>query len=166
MTRRTNLLALGAAGAGVAGGLVVERLWVRRARRRSDPGRSAGLERVVALPPRTIVTSDGAELAVIERGHGRPVVLVHGVVLSSLCWHRQLEDLGGEARVIAYDQRGHGESTSGRQGLTLDRLADDLFEVLERLDVRGAVLVGHSLGGMVAMRLLARHPDLVGLVNH
>lgn len=57
--------------------------------------------------------------------------------------------------MVAYDQRGHGASTVGREGLTLDRLAADLAEVLDALDLRHVVLVGHSMGGMVALRYLA-----------
>ncbi len=160
MTRRANLIALGVAGAGLAGGVVAERVYVGRARRRSRHPEGAGTADMTSVPPRVVVASDGAELRVVERGHGRPVVLVHGVALSSQCWHRQMGDLAGDGRIIAYDQRGHGDSTIGGEGLTLARLAADLHEVLDRLDVRGGVLVGHSLGGMVALRLLADHPEL------
>jgi non-heme chloroperoxidase len=64
-------------------------------------------------------------------------------------------------RVIRYDQRGHGGSTAGADGFSIERFGDDLDEVLEALDVRDAVIAGHSLGGMTAQSFAIRHPDVV-----
>ena len=108
-----------------------------------------------------MATTDGAELHVAERGQGRPFVLLHGVTMSTLSWHYQLIDLVDAGyRVLAPDVRGHGRSTGGRDGYTIARLADDAFEVLRALDVRDAIVVGHSLGGMTMLQLLADHPEL------
>jgi pimeloyl-ACP methyl ester carboxylesterase len=155
---KRNLFTFGLAGLGVAAGVVTERLVVGRARRREDS--EGGPEELEVGGATSFVTSDRAVLRVVERGEGRPLVLVHGVALSSRCWNNQLVDLCGEARVIAYDQRGHGDSDIGRQGLSLQRLATDLTELLEGLDLFDTVLVGHSLGGMVVLRMLADHPKL------
>ena len=121
----------------------------------------------IALPPgerSTIVTDDGARLDVLVAGpdDGPTVVLSH-------CWTGSMDLWGAVARrlvasghrVVLYDQRGHGRSTLGRAPLTVDRLGDDLRTVLETLDVRAAVLAGHSMGGMTIQALAANHPDVV-----
>ncbi|HWG73052.1 MAG TPA: alpha/beta hydrolase [Acidimicrobiales bacterium] len=165
MSRKTNVI-VGAAGVAVTGlavaGVAAKRILIERARRRGDPEAGADFARTAALEPQWIEMDDGACLKVVQRGSGRPIVLVHGMALSSVSWTYQLEDLAGEGRVIAYDQRGHNDSTLGADGLNLTRLASDLYELFERLDLRAAVLVGHSLGGMVVLRMLADHPELAG----
>jgi pimeloyl-ACP methyl ester carboxylesterase len=103
--------------------------------------------------------SDGARLKVVECGEAGsrrpPFVLLHGITLSSDIWHFQLSDLAAAGyRVVAPDLRGHGGSES--KSLTLDRMSDDLAELLEQLELNGAVLVGHSMGGMVAIRMLGK----------
>jgi pimeloyl-ACP methyl ester carboxylesterase len=103
------------------------------------------------LVHRHIPVSDGGSIHVVETGSGPPIVLVHGVTLSVITWARQLNGLSADHRVIAIDQRGHGPSAAGTDGYGLDRLSEDVIEVLGALDVTGAVLVGHSLGGMVTM---------------
>jgi pimeloyl-ACP methyl ester carboxylesterase len=64
-------------------------------------------------------------------------------------------------RAVAFDSRGHGESRAGESGHSLDNLADDLRTVLEQLDLRDVLLVGHSMGGMAAQAFAIRHPDVV-----
>ena len=121
----------------------------------------------VALPPgarRTITTDDDARLEILVAGpeDGPTVVLSH-------CWTGSMDLWGAVARrlvadghrVVLYDQRGHGSSTLGRAPLTVDRLGDDLRAVLETLDVRDAVLAGHSMGGMTIQALAANHADVV-----
>lgn len=157
MGRKSVLgLALAGAGvAGVAGGFVAERALIRAQRRRPDPMADVdtGLRDVIG---RVLTMSDGGRLRVLEQGTGPAIVLLHGITLAASIWHFQLPELAAAGyRVVAYDQRGHGASTVGREGLTLDRLAADLAEVLGALDLRQAVLVGHSMGGMVALRYLA-----------
>jgi pimeloyl-ACP methyl ester carboxylesterase len=136
----------------------------------------AGLEAVGLvlddrLVHRHIPVSDGGSIHVVETGAGPPIVLVHGVTLSVITWARQLNGLSADHRVIAIDQRGHGPSAAGTDGYGLDRLSEDVIEVLGALDVTGAVLVGHSLGGMVTMTAainsrdrLAAHVTALALV--
>lgn len=107
-------------------------------------------------------TDDGGRLHVVERGAGPPVVLVHGLALSAAVWAHQLRQLSCDHRVIAVDLRGHGQSLPGPGGYSMDRLAQDLLVVLEALDVRRGVLVGHSLGGMVCQHLAATRAQAVG----
>ncbi|MCB0963340.1 MAG: alpha/beta fold hydrolase [Acidimicrobiales bacterium] len=106
-------------------------------------------------------TPDGGTIHAIERGSGRPLVLIHGITLRSDVWAPQLRDLADRYRVISVDLRGHGESRAGDAGYGIDRLADDLATLLCELDLRGAVVVGHSMGGMTAMAFCGRHPDVL-----
>ena len=153
-------LALGAAAVGV--GYAAERLLARRLR--GGRGRAVGHERSSLPDARSHVvpTFDGGETYVVERGprHARPIVLLHGLSLSSAAWHDQLVDLGDEFRVVAVDFRGHGRSTPGREGYGLEHLVRDLTGVLEHLEVHDAVLVGHSMGGMVIMRFCIEAPSV------
>ena len=158
-------LALGAAAVGV--GYAAERLLAHRLRGAGKPGASGGAvgrERSALPGARTHVVPsfDGGEIYVVERGprEARPIVLLHGLSLSSAAWHDQLVDLGDDFRVIAVDFRGHGRSTPGDQGYGIEHLVRDLRTVLEHLDVHDAVLVGHSMGGMVIMRFCVECPSV------
>ncbi|MGY6026571.1 alpha/beta fold hydrolase [Streptomyces spinosirectus] len=114
----------------------------------------------------TVTTDDGARLHTAFAGDldaPLTVVLCHGYMLDSTAWHFQLPALGESARLVGYDQRGHGRSTLGTGPVTIDRLGRDLRHVLESTAPRGpVVLVGHSMGGMAIMALAAAHPDLFG----
>ncbi|HET9078692.1 MAG TPA: alpha/beta hydrolase [Acidimicrobiales bacterium] len=162
-------------GAGLAGGLAawtgLNRAAVRRFSRRDDRVGPGELEAPPGVREHALTASDGWTVRVIECGPpaGRPVLLLHGITLSAAVWPYQLRDLADRGcRVLAVDLRGHGGSgpapgsgppSRGAPGLTLDRLADDVYEVMEQLDLRHAVVVGHSMGGMVALRMLERRPD-------
>jgi non-heme chloroperoxidase len=107
-----------------------------------------------------IETNDGQRLFVHDVGGGRPVVLIHGWTLSSEVWKGQLDWLAAQGlRVVAYDRRGHGQSSKPESGYDYDRLVDDLATILDRLDLKDVVLVGHSMGAGEAVRYLARHGD-------
>jgi pimeloyl-ACP methyl ester carboxylesterase len=115
----------------------------------------------------TLTLSDGASIHVVERGATLstpslpPIVLLHGVTLSTRIWHHVLNDLGDVTRVVAFDWRGHGRSTAGSDGFGLPILARDLAEVLTQLDLHDAIIVGHSMGGMALMRFCADHPSVL-----
>ncbi len=89
-------------------------------------------------------------------------MLLHGITFSARTWTYQFEDLALRYRLLAVDQRGHGASKGGTGKWDLGRLALDLAELLERLDLRDAVLVGHSMGGMVALRFALDHAGGAG----
>jgi pimeloyl-ACP methyl ester carboxylesterase len=93
-----------------------------------------------------------------ETGSGHPFVLVHGYTGSKLDFHDQLEAFADLRRVIAYDQRGHGE-TSNHQPYDFDVLVDDLLRLLDVLEIDRCDLLGHSLWGMVAMRAVLAAPQ-------
>lgn len=102
----------------------------------------------------TVITNDGVTLRYTEVGAGRPLVLVHGLRQSAEDFRPQFDGLSELCRVIAYDQRGHGESGKPGHGYTGHRLAKDLQDVLTTLDLSDVVLAGHSLGCMVAWAYL------------
>lgn len=112
-----------------------------------------------------VVTADGAKLNVHAYGpeNGDPIVLSHGWTCSIEYWYPQINELAGKYRVIAYDQRGHGASTTGKRRFTTDTLADDLADVLAATvsPRKKAVIVGHSMGGISIMAWAGRHGDQV-----
>ncbi len=110
-----------------------------------------------------VVTGDGTSLWLGVTG---PPEATSTIVLSH-CWtgdHRiwapVARVLATEHRVVLYDQRGHGRSTIGRTGLTVDALADDLRTVIEHVDARNSLVAGHSMGGMAAQAFAIAHPDV------
>ena len=106
-------------------------------------------------------TADGGSLHVVELGDGPPVMLLHGVTLQWWVWHQQFRDLSDRHRVVAWDMRGHGKSSAGTDGITLSAVGDDLALVLEELDLQGAVVIGHSMGGMALGRFCSDHHDVL-----
>jgi non-heme chloroperoxidase len=108
--------------------------------------------------PASIVARDGTRLYHRDWGEGRPVVFLAGWGLPSECWAYQAAALSEEGlRCIAYDRRGHGRSDAPWKGYDYDTLADDLAAVLEQLDLRDVVLVGHSMAGGEIVRYFSRH---------
>jgi pimeloyl-ACP methyl ester carboxylesterase len=93
-----------------------------------------------------VVTEDGVRLHYEERGSGRPLVLVHGWCFSGRFFDRSLRTLAEHARVVTLDLRGHGDSDKPPHGYRIARLAKDLAEVLDRLKLRDATVLGWSLG--------------------
>ena len=95
-----------------------------------------------------------------DEGRGDVLLLLHGFTGSKLDFHDQIPWFSDRHRVLAPDQRGHGETTNvGRaDGYTFDIMVDDLAGFLDRMDVERCHLLGHSMGGMVAMRFALQHP--------
>lgn len=105
-----------------------------------------------------ITTKDGTEIFYKDWGTGQPVVFSHGWPLNADAWDSQAQLVASQGyRAIAHDRRGHGRSSQTWDGNTMDQYADDLAEVIEALDLRDAVLVGHSTGGGEVTRYLGRH---------
>lgn len=92
------------------------------------------------------VTGDGITLNYIEKGRGRPLVLVPGWSQTAAMYRHQIDALSTKYRVIAVDMRGHGESGKPAHGYRIARLAADLHDFLRGMDLRDVVLGGHSMG--------------------
>jgi non-heme chloroperoxidase len=106
----------------------------------------------------TVTTRDGAEIFYKDWGTGPAVVFSHGWPLTADVWDDQLFAVASSGyRVIAHDRRGGGRSSQTWDGNNMDTYADDLAAVIEKLDLRDAVLVGHSTGGGEVTRYIGRH---------
>ena len=106
----------------------------------------------------TITTKDGTEIFYKDWGKGQPVVFSHGWPLSGDAWDVQMLYLSSRGyRTIAHDRRGHGRSAQPWNGNDMDTYADDLAELIEKLDLRDVVLVGHSTGGGEVAHYIGRH---------
>ncbi|MFI9075489.1 alpha/beta fold hydrolase [Streptomyces sioyaensis] len=106
----------------------------------------------------TLTTTDGTEIFYKDWGEGRPVVFSHGWPLNADAWDDQLRLVATHGfRAIAHDRRGHGRSGQPWQGNDMDTYADDLAQLMDALDLREAVLVGHSTGGGEVARYVGRH---------
>src|SRR5512141_832647 len=106
----------------------------------------------------TITTKDGTQIYYKNWGSGRPVVFSHGWPLSSDSWEAQMLFLASKGyRCIAHDRRGHGRSSQPWGGNEMNTYADALASVMDRLDLKNAVLVGFSAGGGEVARYIGRH---------
>jgi non-heme chloroperoxidase len=106
----------------------------------------------------TITTKDGTTIYYKDWGKGQPITFSHGWPLTADAWDAQMLFLGQQGyRVIAHDRRGNGRSSQSWDGNDMDTYADDLAELFEALDLKDAVMVGHSTGGGEVARYLGRH---------
>jgi non-heme chloroperoxidase len=106
----------------------------------------------------TITTKDGTEIYYKDWNTGQPVVFSHGWPLSSDSWEAQMLFLASNGyRCIAHDRRGHGRSSQPWNGNEMDTYADDLGTLIEKLDLKNAVLIGFSTGGGEVARYIGRH---------
>jgi non-heme chloroperoxidase len=106
----------------------------------------------------TFTTTDGTQIHFKDWGSGEPIVFSHGWPLSSDAWENQMLFLSSHGyRCIAHDRRGHGRSSQPWEGNDMDQYADDLAELLNELNVKGATLIGHSTGGGEVARYMGRH---------
>ena len=106
----------------------------------------------------TILTKDETSIFYKDWGKGQPVLFSHGWPLNGDAWEEQMYVVASQGyRAIAHDRRGHGRSSQPWQGNDMDTYADDLAAVLDKLDVKNAVLVGHSTGGGEVTRYVGRH---------
>ena len=105
-----------------------------------------------------IATKDGTSIFYKDWGTGPTVVFSHGWPLSADAWDAQMLFLGQQGyRVVAHDRRGHGRSEQTWTGNEYDTFADDLAELLEKLNLNEVTLVGHSMGGGEVARYIGRH---------
>jgi non-heme chloroperoxidase len=104
------------------------------------------------------IETDGTRLYYRDIGAGRPVLFVHGWAVGGDMWEYQTQFLVDHGfRCITYDQRGCGRSDDPGRGYDYNTLSDDLAALIDRLDLRQTMLVGHSMGCGVIIRYAARH---------
>jgi len=98
-------------------------------------------------------TSDNLSISYEDSGQGRAIVFIHGWAATRRFWSGQLADLSKRFRVVALDLRGHGDSDKNLEAdYTVDRMSNDLDELIRSLGLRDYVLVGHSMGGAIAVK--------------
>ena len=106
----------------------------------------------------TITVKDGTSIYYKDFGAGQPIVFSHGWPLTADDWDGQMLFFGQRGyRVIAHDRRGHGRSSQTWDGNEMNTYADDLAVLFEKLDLKNAIMVGHSTGGGEVARYLGRH---------
>lgn len=161
--RKRGIFALAGTAVGLGAGLVAQKSVVTR-RRRNDPeaGERFGTRRgerarVVHLP-------DGADLYVEEAGpmSRKGAIFIHGSALRTDVWHYQMPGIG-DHRLVFFDLRGHGRSQpKGELDFTIENLASDIEAVVEDSELEEVVLVGHSVGGMIALQMASSRKDWLG----
>ena len=104
---------------------------------------------------------DGVQLFYEDVGGGSPPLLfVHGIMCDHRFWGPQVEYFRSRHRTVAVDLRGHGQSDAPQQDYTMALFADDLAWLCRTIALTKPVVIGHSMGGVAALELAARHPDL------
>ena len=158
-----GIAALAGAAVGVGAGLVAQRTVINR-RRRNDPEGGEAFGTRSGTRSRVVEVGDGAEIFVEESGpeSRRGAIFLHGSCLRTDVWHYQIPGLG-DHRLVFYDLRGHGLSQpKGESEYTIATLARDLLRIMEEVGLEEAVIVGHSIGGMVALEVCKENPELLG----
>jgi pimeloyl-ACP methyl ester carboxylesterase len=108
---------------------------------------------------------DGVRLAYTDAGAGEPaLVFVHGWTCNLSHWRHQVAEFTDTNRVVALDLRGHGESDKPEQDYSIDGFAEDVAWLIGQLGLKRPVVIGHSMGGIVAAALAQKHPDTVRAV--
>lgn len=107
------------------------------------------------------VRANGINLYYEEHGTGEPLILIMGFTVSSIGWHWNISDFARHFRVIAFDNRGVGQSDKPNVPYSMATFADDTAGVLDSLDINTAHVFGISMGGMIAQEFALRHPQRV-----
>jgi pimeloyl-ACP methyl ester carboxylesterase len=163
--RRNNLIALAGAAVGLGAGALAQRSMLNR-RRRNDPAAAEQFGSRRGQRSRYLKLSDGASIFVEEAGPraSRGAVFIHGSALRTDLWHYQLSGINSH-RLVFFDLRGHGLSQpKGDAEFSITTLATDLKMVIEDAGLDEVVVVGHSIGGMIALQLCVMWPELLGSV--
>jgi non-heme chloroperoxidase len=122
------------------------------------PSASSAATATKGATPTAITVKDGARLFYKDWGKGQPIVFSHGWPLSSDAWDNQMLFFGQRGyRVVAHDRRSHGRSDQTWDGNNMDQYADDLAELINKLDLRNMVMIGHSTGGGEVAHYIGRH---------
>ncbi|MDD2522539.1 MAG: alpha/beta hydrolase [Anaerolineaceae bacterium] len=105
------------------------------------------------------INLEGIDTYYEDHGKGKPVVLLHGLALDSTIWNDVVSRYSIQARFITPDLRGHGRTETGQGKGTLEQFADDLFALVSYLGLKSLTLVGHSMGGYIALAFANKYPE-------
>ncbi len=106
------------------------------------------------------IQANGLDIYYREHGQGRPLLLIHGGILTGNSWQPYLPAFAEHYRVITPDTRGHGHTKNPTAGLSFGLLADDVVALIQALDLKKPLIIGYSDGGQVALEIGMRYPDL------
>jgi pimeloyl-ACP methyl ester carboxylesterase len=107
-----------------------------------------------------LVNVNGLKTFYESRGKGKPLILIHGAGGSSGYWDIQLSELSKKLRVIAIDLPGHGKSERLKERVSIERYAEHVAGFMKQIKLNRAVMLGHSMGGLVVQQLVLKHPEL------
>jgi pimeloyl-ACP methyl ester carboxylesterase len=113
------------------------------------------------MTTKTMVTKNGTSLSYVDKGEGKPVVLVHGFVGDHHYWDYVIEPLAQNYRVIAIDLPGHGLSSLSSEISTTEDYADEIASLVQNLQLTKISLIGHSLGGYITMAFAKKYVTLL-----
>jgi 3-oxoadipate enol-lactonase len=108
-----------------------------------------------------VKVKSGSTLSYADIGQGIPIILIHGLFLDRTAFEYQIKAFESQARIIAIDIHGHGESSVLNQPISLDEMAEDYLDLVQQIGIQQAVWVGISLGGMTSLRIACSHPEAV-----
>lgn len=108
------------------------------------------------------VHANGIDIYYEVTGSGQPLVLIAGLGYGMWFWNKVIPGLSQKCQVIAYDNRGAGQSSKPEGTYNVQMMAEDTAGLLDALQIRGAAVLGHSMGGFIAQQLALTRPDLVG----
>jgi pimeloyl-ACP methyl ester carboxylesterase len=159
---RSRVIAFAGAAVAAGAGIAAQRKVINK-RRRNDPEREVEFGSLRGERSRTLDLADGTHIFIEEFGPESPrgVVFVHGSVLRTDVWHYQMQSLPGH-RLVFSDLRGHGQSTKGEADYSIKILGEDLLATLDELGLEEVIIVGHSVGGQVAMQMCHDNQGLLG----
>ena len=157
-----RMLAVGAVAAAAAGAATLAtRRKADHIRQSTDPYPLEQLSREPVGETSFVERPDGTRIRVVSAGTGPTVVFAHGIYMTVVEWNVVWDMLLERGyRVVAFDQRGHGQSTIGSDGINTQAMAGDYLAVLEHVDAQEAVLLAHSMGGFLAIAAVLDVPGV------
>lgn len=111
-----------------------------------------------------IIQYKNIDIHYTDHGKGEAYILIHGFLENLKMWHPFIEDLSKTKRIICVDLLGHGDTGSLEQVHTMEMMADAVAVLIKNLNVKSCGLVGHSMGGYVALSMLERYPEIVNSI--
>jgi 3-oxoadipate enol-lactonase len=108
-----------------------------------------------------IRVKSGSTLGYVDVGDGIPLILIHGLFLDHTAFDEQIKAFADRHRIIAIDLHGHGTSSELDRSISLDEMAEDYFDLVQKLGIQQAIWGGVSLGGMTSLQVAIKHPDAV-----